>query len=231
MTDLSSPMRLAVDARRVVVKVGTSVLTTPSHQLDEGRIERLAADLVHLKKEGRQLILVSSGAIGAGIGLLGLSRRPKDLAHSQALAAVGQGRLMHLYAQAFSRHQVQVGQILLTREDLSQRQRYLNARQTMNTLLKEGVVPIVNENDSVAVEEIRFGDNDELSALVSHLMDAEILVLLTDVDGFEERQEGGGGLSFLWWRGSPRSWNVWPAAPAERPPAVGCGPSFRRPRW
>lgn len=191
MTELSSPMRLAVNARRVVVKVGTSVLTTPNHQLDENRIEQLAADLVHLKKEGRQVILVSSGAIGAGIGLLGLSQRPKDLAHSQALAAVGQGRLMHLYAQAFSRHQVQVGQILLTREDLSQRQRYLNARQTMSTLLKEGVVPIVNENDSVAVEEIRFGDNDELSALVCHLMDAEILVLLTDVDGFEERREGG----------------------------------------
>ena len=187
MTDPSSPMALALAARRLVVKVGTSVLTGPDHQLDEGRIGRLVEDLVLLRQRDREVILVTSGAIGAGIGLLGWPDRPTDLARSQAAAAVGQGRLMELYARRFGSHGVRVAQILLTREDLTHRQRYLNARQTMRTLLKAGVAPIVNENDTVSVEEIRFGDNDELCALVAHLMDAQLLVILTDVDGFERR--------------------------------------------
>ena len=188
MSDLDHPMKLLSSARRLVVKVGTSVLTTREHQLDEQRVGHLVGEIARLKETGKELILVTSGAIGAGIGLLGWSGVPKDLARSQAAAAVGQGRLMQVYAQNFSRYNLQVAQILLTRDDLTHRQRYLNAKQTMRTLLTAGIVPIVNENDTVSVEEIRFGDNDELSALVAHLMDAELLVLLTDVDGFERRE-------------------------------------------
>ena len=181
------PIQLLRESKRIVVKIGTGVLTTSGNQLDEGRIRDLADDLVRLRQCGHEVILVTSGAIGAGMGILGWKERPRDLAGSQAAAAVGQGRLMQVYNTAFGKHSVAVGQILLTREDLSHRHRYINARQTMRALLKEGAVPIVNENDTVSVDEIRFGDNDELSALVAHLMGAQMLVILTDVDGFERR--------------------------------------------
>jgi len=190
MSSSPNPIQLVQRARRIVVKVGTGVLTSPAHDLDEDRIKQLAEDMAGLQKAGRTVILVTSGAIGAGMGVLGWSTKPKDLARSQAAAAVGQGKLMQLYASAFHRRGIRVGQILLTREDLTHRGRYLNARKTMRALLHEGVVPVINENDSISAEEIRFGDNDELSALVAHLMDAELLVLLTDVDGFESRLEG-----------------------------------------
>lgn len=190
MTSDSTPMKLVQEARRVVVKVGTSVLTTSTHQLDEKRIGQLVEDLVLLRKTGKEVILVTSGAIGAGLGLLGWADRSRELSRSQAAAAVGQGLLMQIYAENFRNHGIHVAQILLTREDLTHRQRYLNARQTMRVLLQEGVLPIVNENDTVSAEEIRFGDNDELSALTAHLMDAQLLVLLTDVDGFERRIDG-----------------------------------------
>ncbi len=219
MTDSLSPMRMVAAARRLVVKVGTSVLTGSTHQLDESRVSRLVEDLVRLREQERELILVTSGAIGAGIGLLGWPDRPRDLARSQAAAAVGQGHLMELYARRFGSHGILVAQILLTREDLTHRQRYLNARQTMRTLLQAGVVPIVNENDTVSVEEIRFGDNDELSALVTHLMDAQLLVILTDVDGFERRSDGRGDLIPLVERITPELERL--AGPAGRSTSTG----------
>ena len=191
MSDLSNPMDLVRGAQRIVVKVGTRVLTTSGHKLDEDRIEQLAHEIAKIRGQGRQVILVSSGAIGAGLGLLGWSVRPKNLARSQAAAAVGQGRLMQVYAEKFGRHGIRVAQILLTRDDMAHRGRYSNARQTMKVLLSEGVLPVVNENDTVSADEIRFGDNDELSVHVAHLMDAELLVLLTDVDGFEMRPAQG----------------------------------------
>ncbi len=191
MGDLSNPMKMVQSASRVVIKVGTRILTTQKNELDQRRIEKLAEEIVRLRKEGRQVILVSSGAIGAGLGLLGWAARPKELAKSQAAAAVGQGRLMQVYAEKFGCYGVRVAQILLTRDDMAQRNRYLNARQTMKVLLQEGVLPVVNENDTVSVDEIRFGDNDELSVQVAQLMDAQLLVILTDVDGFEFRPATG----------------------------------------
>ena len=186
-----NPVQLLQQAKRLVVKIGTGILTTSDHQLDEARIRQLAEEILRLRTQQRQVILVSSGAIAAGMGILGWTRRPKELVRSQAAAAVGQGRLMQAYSTAFNRYGVTVAQILLTREDLTQRRRYINARQTMRALWDEGVVPIVNENDTVAVDEIRFGDNDELSALAAQLMDAQMLVILTDVDGFERRSPDG----------------------------------------
>ncbi|MBI1953004.1 MAG: glutamate 5-kinase [Candidatus Omnitrophica bacterium] len=178
------------DAKRIVVKVGTSVLTTDCHALDESRVAELTRDVARLVSAGKEVLLVTSGAIGAGMGVLGWEKRPQEIHLLQAAAAVGQGQLMGSYAEKLRGWGIKAAQILLTREDLTHRKRYLNARQTMRALLKEGVVPVINENDTVSTEEIRFGDNDELSALLAHLMDAHLLVLLTDVDGFEERSGG-----------------------------------------
>jgi glutamate 5-kinase len=187
-----SPIGWIQQARLVVLKVGTRVLSHPSGiGLSLERMDRLADEMAQLRQTGRRLILVSSGAIGAGMALLGWSRRPKDLVQCQAAAAVGQSQLMQWYAMAFQKRGIQVAQILLTREDLAQRHRYLNARKTMHTLLQAGILPIVNENDTVSAEEIRFGDNDELSALVAQLMDAQLLVILTDVDGFQMPSANG----------------------------------------
>ncbi|MCM8812002.1 MAG: glutamate 5-kinase [Candidatus Omnitrophica bacterium] len=192
MSDSVNPMGgLVQSARRLVVKVGTRVLTNQTHQLDLSRIDQLVEGISRVLNSGRQVILVTSGAIGAGLGVLRWGSKPKDVAHLQAAAAVGQGRLMHVYAERFARHGIGVAQILLTRDDMSHRQRYANARQTMRVLLEEKILPVVNENDTVAVDEIRFGDNDELSVHVAHLMDAQLLVILTDVDGFERRDGKG----------------------------------------
>ena len=168
--------------RRVVVKVGTSLLTLPSGGLDPDRIASLARELAAVKRE-REVVLVSSGAIAAGVARLGLGARQRSIPETQAAAAVGQSALMQHYEVAFKRHGTAVGQVLLTADDISDRARYLNARNTLLALLKLGVLPIVNENDTVAVEEIKVGDNDNLSALVASLIDADLLVLLTDVDG------------------------------------------------
>jgi len=169
-------------AARVVVKVGSSSLTTRGG-LDAARIdavvdalgERIAADV--------EIVLVSSGAIATGLGPLGLAKRPRDLATQQAAASVGQGLLLAHYTGAFARHGRTVGQVLLTAEDVTRRAHYRNAQRTLYRLLELGVVPIVNENDTVATDEIRFGDNDRLAALVAHLVNADLLVLLSDVDG------------------------------------------------
>lgn len=172
------------DGGRLVVKVGSSSLTTDGgRRIDPTRIDALVAVLAQRRLRGEPVVLVSSGAIAAGIGPLGLARRPKDLATQQAAASVGQGALVAHYARAFAAYGLTVGQVLLTADDVTRRSHYTNARRTLDRLLELGIVPIVNENDTVATHEIRFGDNDRLAALVSHLVKAEALVLLTDVDG------------------------------------------------
>ena len=169
---------------RIVVKVGSSSLTMDGgRRLDPERIEALVAALANRRLTGDQVVLVSSGAIAAGIGPLGLVRRPRDLATQQAAASVGQGALLAAYTGAFAAYGLTVGQVLLTADDVTRRSHYTNARRTLDRLLDLGIVPIINENDTVATHEIRFGDNDRLAALVSHLVAAHSLVLLTDVDG------------------------------------------------
>ncbi|MEU0698340.1 MULTISPECIES: glutamate 5-kinase [Streptomyces] len=171
-------------ARRIVVKVGSSSLTTASGGLDADRVDALVDVLAKARGGGeKEIVLVSSGAIAAGLAPLGLARRPRDLARQQAAASVGQGLLVARYASSFSRYGLRVGQVLLTTDDTSRRSHYRNAYRTLDQLLTMGTVPVVNENDTVATEEIRFGDNDRLAALVAHLVRADLLVLLSDVDG------------------------------------------------
>jgi glutamate 5-kinase len=177
-----APRRQLGRVRRLVVKVGTGLITRPGLGPDPERIAALAAELASVR-EGRELVLVTSGAIATGMARLTLPERPRTIPEKQAAAAVGQSALMWHYEQAFKRHGVPVGQVLLTAHDISDRARYLNARNTLLALLRFGVLPVVNENDTVAVEEIKVGDNDNLSALVASLIDADLLVLLTDVDG------------------------------------------------
>ncbi|WP_134773639.1 glutamate 5-kinase [Ornithinimicrobium flavum] len=174
--------RLIREARRIVVKVGSSSLTRPGGGLDGFRLQALSNLLARKALAGTQVVLVSSGAIAAGMVPLGLSRRPKDLATQQAAASAGQGLLMTAYTRVFAMHGVQVGQVLLTADDMHRRSHYVNASRTLERLMELEVVPIVNENDTVATDEIRFGDNDRLAALVAHLVDADALVLLSDVD-------------------------------------------------
>lgn len=172
------------EARRIVVKVGSSSLTTASGGLDADRVDALVDVLAKARGGGeKEIVLVSSGAIAAGLAPLGLARRPRDLARQQAAASVGQGLLVARYASSFSRYGLRVGQVLLTTDDTSRRSHYRNAYRTLDQLLTMGTVPVVNENDTVATEEIRFGDNDRLAALVAHLVRADLLVLLSDVDG------------------------------------------------
>ncbi|MFI6803434.1 glutamate 5-kinase [Streptomyces luteogriseus] len=190
------------EARRIVVKVGSSSLTTASGGLDADRVDALVDVLAKVRNQGaarrasveggggrragggeREIVLVSSGAIAAGLAPLGLRRRPKDLARQQAAASVGQGLLVARYTASFARYGVRVGQVLLTSDDMSRRSHHRNASRTLDKLLAMGAFPIVNENDTVATDEIRFGDNDRLAALVAHLVHADLLVLLSDVDG------------------------------------------------
>lgn len=177
------PLRTAVArAERLVVKVGSSSLTSVGGGLEAVRLDRLVDAVAARVGAGHQVVLVSSGAIAAGLAPLGLPHRPRDLATQQAAASVGQLVLTERYAASFARHDLTVGQVLLTADDLVRRSHYRNARRTLDRLLGLGVVPVVNENDAVATDEIRFGDNDRLAALVAHLADAAALVLLSDVD-------------------------------------------------
>jgi glutamate 5-kinase len=171
------------EAQRVVVKVGSSSLTTAAGGIDPGRVRDLVDSLAVVRARGAHLVLVSSGAIAAGLKPLAFSRRPRDLARQQAAASVGQGLLVHRYTEEFARHGQVTGQVLLTVDDVTRRSHYRNAQRTFEKLQELGVVPIVNENDTVATSEIRFGDNDRLAALVAHLVHADLLVLLSDVDG------------------------------------------------
>ena len=173
------------DLRSVGVKLGTRVVTVHDNALNLPLIDRLAGDVAEFRENGLQVAIVSSGAVSAGMGRLGLKTRPRRIPELQAAAAVGQGLLMNAYKLAFRTHGIPVGQVLLTSDDLENRRRYVNARNTLEVLFRFGAVPIINENDSVAVEEIQLsvGDNDRLSAMVSHLIDANLLITMTDVDG------------------------------------------------
>ena len=195
MPDTAARLRRAVGAgQRLVVKVGSSSLTSADGgHLDHGALSALVDVLATRRAQGRQVVLVSSGAIAAGIGPLGLSRRPTDLATQQAAASVGQGALVAAYQAAFSAHGLTVGQVLLTADDVTRRAHYTNARRTLERLLELGIVPIVNENDTVATQEIRFGANDRLAALVADLVGADALVLLTDVDSLYDGPPSQGG--------------------------------------
>jgi len=180
----NAPARRALPkVKRLVVKVGSGLISAPGRGLLPDRIGALADELAALAKDGREVVVVSSGAIASGMARLGLTQRPRSIPEKQAAAAVGQSALMWHYEQAFARHGIRVAQVLVTQEDISARPRYLNARNTLQVLLRFRVVPVVNENDTVAVEEIKVGDNDNLAALVAALIDADLLVILTDVDG------------------------------------------------
>jgi len=180
-------------ARRIVVKVGSSSLASPEGGLDPAQVASLVDAIATRLADGTQVVLVSSGAIAAGLRPLGLTKRPRDLATQQAAASVGQGLLVERYTAAFAQHGRTVGQVLLTSDDVVRRAHYRNAQRTFDRLLSLGVVPIVNENDTVATEEIRFGDNDRLAALVTHLVRADALLLLSDVDGVYDADPQHGG--------------------------------------
>jgi len=174
---------------RVVIKIGSSLLCRKSKGIDPLLVENVAAQVLALRKEGKEVILVSSGAIALGMSVLGLTDRPKELSYLQAAAAVGQSELMKFYRQAFEKKGLTCAQVLLTWDDFSGRKRYLNAKNTILTLLKLGCIPIINENDTVSTEEIKFGDNDRLSALVAALAGADLLVMLSDVDGLLDKEK------------------------------------------
>lgn len=169
--------------KRLVVKVGSSTVTTSESSIDQSYIDDLARQLSYLSSQGWQIVLVTSGSIACGLGLLGIKKRPTDMPTLQAAASVGQSELIEAYAKAFGTHGIITSQILLTRRDTADRNAYLHARDTLDRLLDLGVIPIVNENDTVSVEQIRFGDNDSLAALVACLIDASLLVLASDIDG------------------------------------------------
>lgn len=181
---------LPENIRRIVVKVGSRILVDASGKPDLDRIEKLTNELAALRKNNIEVILVSSGAIAAGVQTLGFKERPVNLPDLQMSAAVGQSVLMQHYTVSLLRHKIRIGQVLLTHTDLENRERHLNARNTILAMLRNGVIPVVNENDVVAVEEIRFGDNDYLAALVSTLIDGDLLLLLTASDGFYHMENG-----------------------------------------
>ena len=170
-------------ARRIVVKVGTSTLSHDTGKLNFVRIEKLVRELSDLANQGKEIILVTSGAVGAGMDRLGLKEKPKTIPEKQAAAAVGQGILMHTYEKFFAEYGQIVAQVLLTRADSVNRKHYANSRNTFLTLLKMGVIPVVNENDAVAIDELKIGDNDTLSAMVASVVDADVLIILSDVEG------------------------------------------------
>jgi glutamate 5-kinase len=190
-------------ARSVVVKVGTTALTTPSGVFDASRLATLAEAIEGRMKAGSDVVIVSSGAIAAGIEPLGLAKRPTDLATKQAAASVGQVALVNAWSTAFARYQRTVGQVLLTAHDISQRVQHTNAQRTLDRLRALHAVAIVNENDTVATNEIRFGDNDRLSALVAHLVGADALVLLSDIDGLYDSDPRKGNARFISEVGGP----------------------------
>lgn len=172
-----------MDIKRIVIKIGTHLLTTSEGTINRDYISQITSDIAQIYHKKHEIILVTSGAIGSGVGRLGLKERPKTLPEKQAASAIGQPLLMHYYEESFNKHNIIVSQVLLTREDFAHRERYLNVRNTLLTLLQLKVIPIINENDTVAVEEIQFGDNDTLSAIVAAKVEADLLIILTDVEG------------------------------------------------
>ncbi len=180
---MHSERALLAGARRIVVKVGTSTVAHPDGRLNYSQVEQVVRGIADLGNEGRQMLLVTSGAIASGMGRMGLRERPDDTADKQALAAIGQAQLVQTYEKLFAEYGRVVAQVLLTRHDLEDPVRCANARNTLLRLIDWGVVPVINENDTVAVEEINFGDNDKLSALVARLVNADLLIILTDMEG------------------------------------------------
>jgi glutamate 5-kinase len=178
---------LGFSPRRIVLKLGSAVLTRPDERLDENLIDDIAQAVSRLFDEGRQAILVTSGAVATGKGLISFEKEKRSIPEKQALAAVGQSHLMHIYSVHFSRYGRNIAQLLLTRDDMEDRRRYLNTSYTIEKLLELGVVPIINENDTTTVDELRFGDNDILSAILTAKMKAEFLIILSDVDGLFDR--------------------------------------------
>ena len=198
MTERSSAIKPRfATPRRIVVKVGSNSLRTPAGHLDRAMVEQLSSQVAELHAKGIQVVLVSSGAVAAGLNPLGLSQPPVDLPGLQAAASVGQGALIHSYASAFASHGLAVGQILLTPDDVIDRTRYLNARTTFERLLEIRAIPVVNENDTVATDELRFGDNDRLAALVTSMVDAGLLVVLSDVEGLYDRHPSEPGAELI----------------------------------
>ncbi len=181
----TSDIRIAAvkDVKRIVIKIGSRVVASSRLGLNSRRLKKIVRDMVELKQRGYELILVSSGAIVAGMRELGLNDRPRGISLKQAAASIGQSKLIQLYERLFSEFNIKVAQILLTRDDIADRKRFLNSRNTLFTLLSYGVIPVINENDTVAIDEIKFGDNDLLSGLVTNLVDADMLVILSDIDG------------------------------------------------
>tara|TARA_R110002072_G_scaffold238769_3_gene396410 strand:- start:25724 stop:26869 length:1146 start_codon:yes stop_codon:yes gene_type:complete len=170
-------------ARTVVIKVGTSVLSNDDDSLDVSRIAALTEQLFRIRQSGRRVVLVSSGAVGAGMGLLNLKQRPSDLPHLQAAAAAGQAHLIRLYNDCLEVHGFRAAQLLLTANDFRNRERYLNVRNTLNTLFEFSIIPVINENDTVSISEIQFGDNDQLAAMVNNLLEGSLLIVLSVIDG------------------------------------------------
>ena len=171
------------EAKRIVVKVGTSTITYPTGKMNLGRMEKLVRELTDLAKQGREIVLVTSGAIAVGMDRMGKKKRPRSIPQRQALAAVGQGALMHAYGSLFAAYGRMAGQVLLTKENSRRHHQYTNSRNALKAMLAMGVLPVVNENDAVAVDEVKIGDNDTLSATVATLVDADVLIILSDVDG------------------------------------------------
>ncbi|MDR1195017.1 MAG: glutamate 5-kinase [Endomicrobium sp.] len=171
---------------KIIIKIGTSTLTDKTGGLNKKYIASLAKNISNLRKDGNEILIVSSGAIGAGMGCLKLKNKPKTLRQKQALAAVGQPLIMNAYGEAFRVYGINVAQVLLTRDDFDNRIKYINARNTLCELMEKGIIPVINENDTVAVEEINFGDNDTLAALAAAAVDADKLIIFTDVDGLYE---------------------------------------------
>lgn len=171
------------EAKRIVVKVGTSTITYPTGKMNLGRMEKLVRELTDLANQGREIVLVTSGAIAVGMDRMGKKKRPRSIPQRQALAAVGQGALMHAYGSLFAAYGRMAGQVLLTKENSRRHHQYTNSRNALKAMLAMGVLPVVNENDAVAVDEVKIGDNDTLSATVATLVDADVLIILSDVDG------------------------------------------------
>jgi len=198
---MPDPVRqaIATSAELIVVKVGTRVLTGPDGLLDTARIESFGRQFDAVLSQGRKIVLVSSGAVGAGMGRMGLTKRPQELARLQAVAAIGQSSLIEAYERAFRGRGRHAAQVLLVADDLQDRARYLNIRNTLRALLDYGAIPVINENDTVSVDELRtsFGDNDRLAALVATVLGAPLLVLLSDVDGLFDRHPSEPGASIL----------------------------------
>lgn len=171
------------EAKRIVVKVGTSTITYPTGKMNLGRMEKLVRELTDLANQGREIVLVTSGAIAVGMDRMGKKKRPRSIPQRQVLAAVGQGALMHAYGSLFAAYGRMAGQVLLTKENSRRHHQYTNSRNALKAMLAMGVLPVVNENDAVAVDEVKIGDNDTLSATVATLVDADVLIILSDVDG------------------------------------------------